>query len=384
MNWLLLFFLFIFVSWREKETLASPQVDVVAFEVQPSKIPSDHEFVGVTKSSHPVEIRSRVEGYLISIDYTEGSLVNPGDLMFRIDPREFEASVIEAEGALARQKAILWRAQKAVERTEPLYEKNAASLRDLENAIAAQLAAEASVITAEGNLIKAKLNLSYTFIQSPIRGMSGRALFQVGSLITPSVNGLLSYVSIIDPIWVYFNVTSSELMEMRNEKAQERLVLPTTTEDYTVTLKLGDGTTYPYTGKVNFTSPILDPQTGTMSVRAEFPNPQEDLLPGQFVTAKVAGAYMPDALLVPQSAVFQGREGLYVFVINSDCSLSKRLVVTGAWYKNYWVIKEGLCAGDLIVGEGVNRIHEGAKVNVTQVEKFTAEKEKEERFLVAA
>lgn len=371
---LLLLIVLALVACHSKKAISPPLTQVSAFEVQTHTIPADFEFVGVTKSSHPVEIRSRVEGYLTAIDYVEGSLVREGDLLFEIDPREFEASVVMAEGELERQQAILWRAQKSLERIQPLYEKNAASLRDLDNATAQVLAAEASVMAAEGNLIKARLNLSYTTITSPITGMSGRALHQAGSLITPSINGLLTYVSIIDPIWVYFSVTNSELLQGRAEKAQEQLIVPQT-EDYVVILRLSDGSTFPYRGAVNFSSPILDPKTGTMAVRAEFPNPQLALMPGQFVKAILKGAKRPDALVVPQSAIFQGKEGHNVFVINDDCTLSTRSVEVGAWYKDYWVIRSGLCPGERVVADGVNRVKEGQKVEITSVTQFEEEGE---------
>lgn len=348
----------------KKEVSPPPApIDVKAFVVEAHTIPADFEFVGVAKSSHPVEIMSRVEGYLQSIDYVEGSLVNVGDPLFQIDPRQFEASVIMAEGALEREKAALWRATRSVERIAPLYKKNAASERDLDNAVGTMLAAQASVITAEGNLIKAKLDLSYTKITAPIKGLTGRSAYQPGTLITPNVNGLLTYISVLDPIWVLFSVTNSDLLKLNAQKQTDKILVPEQ-KDYTVTLTLSDGSAFPYSGKVNFLSPILDPKTGTMTVRAQFPNPQNELLPGAFVKAKVIGAMRPNAIIVPQTAVFQGSGGMFVFVINSDNTVSKRKVQTGDWYQNYWVIENGLTIGEKIIAEGVNRIDDGIKVNV--------------------
>lgn len=359
----LILLLFYLVGCKEVKTVSPAPVDVNAFIVEAQTIPADFEFVGVAKSSHPVEIMSRVEGYLESIDYTEGSLVNVNDPLFQIDPRQFEASVIMAEGALEREKAALWRATKSVERIAPLYKKNAASERDLDNAVGAMLAAQASVITAEGNLVKAKLDLSYTKITAPIKGLTGRSAYQPGTLITPNVNGLLTYISVLDPIWVLFSVTNNDLLKLNAEKQTEKVIIPET-KDYTVYLTLSDGSSFPYKGKVNFLSPILDPKTGTMMVRAEFPNPDSQLLPGAFVKAKVVGAQRPNAIIVPQTAIFQGKGGMYVFVINSDNTLSRRKVQVGEWYKNYWVINDGLTVGEKIVAEGVNKVDEGTKVNV--------------------
>lgn len=344
-----------------------PPVSVTAFKVEPQTIPADFEYVGVARSSHPVEIRARVEGYLWKIAYTEGSMVKENDLLFQIDPREYEAKVEEAQGELARQEAILWRAQRSLERIQPLYERNAASLRDLDNATAAVLAAEASVIMAKANLYEADLNLSYTHITSPIDGWTARAAFKEGTLITPNVNGLLTEVSVIDPVWVLFSISDNDLLLGKGETAKKELILPTQKE-YSVSLELANGTIYPCTGQVNFTSPTLDPLTGAMVVRATFPNPDGAIIPGQFVRAIISGAYRPDAIFVPQKSVFQGQNGMFVFVIGSDGKAAARSVVPGVWYKDYWVIKQGLSAGDVVVADGVNKVQNGAIVKITSYE----------------
>ncbi len=342
---------------------ARPPVPVTAFKVEAQTIPADFEFVGVARSSHPVEIRARVEGYLWTIAYTEGSMVNENDLLFQIDPREFEAKLQEAQAELARQEAVLWRAQSSLERIQPLYTKNAASLRDLDNATAAVLTADASVIAAKANVYVAELNLSYTSITSPIKGWSGRAAFKEGTLITPNVNGLLTEVSVIDPIWVLFSVSDNELLLGKGEKAKNQLILPQQ-QEYCVTLELADGSIFPYTGQVNFSSPTLDPLTGAMVVRATFPNPQGALLPGQFVRANISGAMRPNAIFVPQKSVFQGQKGMYVFVVGSDGKVSARSVEVGAWYQDYWIIKQGLNEGDVVIADGVNKVQEGSTVHI--------------------
>jgi membrane fusion protein, multidrug efflux system len=321
---------------------ALPPAPVTGYRVKAQTIPADFEFVGVAKSSHPVEIRSRVEGYLWSVNYVEGSMVNVGDLMFQIDPRPFEANLEAAQGALARQEAILWRAQRSLERIQPLYEQNAVSLRDLDDATAQVLAAEAMVFEAKANVTNAELNLGFTRIQSPIKGLSGRAAYQEGSLITPSVNGLLTQVSVIDPIWVLFSISDNQLLLAKGEQSKDRLILPKG-EKFHVTLTLSDGSLFPYEGEVNFASPTLDPKTGTLVVRATFCNPEGMVLPGQFVRATVSGAVRPNAIIVPQQSVFAGQDGKYVFLI-VDGKAVAQLVEVGAWYKDYWVINQGLNA----------------------------------------
>jgi len=372
---ILFFLLGIVVSCQTEQKQPTPPVPVTAFEVNPETVPAEFEFVGVAKSSHPVQIRSRVEGYLMSINYTEGSVVEPNQLMFRIDPRQFEAEVDQAKAELARQEAVLWRSKKALERIEPLYKQNAASLRDFDDATAEVLTAEASVMAAKAKLWEAELNLSYTYISSPIKGMAGKAQFREGDLITPSINGYLTEVSVIDPIWIYFSISENELLKASSEKSQEQLLLPKQ-QNYTVSLIMGDGSLFPYTGTVNFSSPTLDPKTGTLNVRAQFPNPKNDILPGQFVQSIVCGAFHPHALYVPQQSVFQGNKGRYVFVINKDNTVSMRLVDVGDWFGNYWIIKKGISAGEIVVNDGVNKVQEGGKVQITSLTKAGQEKGK--------
>ncbi len=341
-----------------------PPIPVTAFQVEPQTIPAPFEFVGVAKSSHPVEIRARVEGYLWSIDYVEGSAVKKGDLLFVLDPLPFEAAVSEAKASLAGHSAILWRAQKSLDRLTPLFAKNAASQKDLDDATADVLTAKASVLAAEATLVEAELNLSYTRVTSPIDGLSGRAAFREGTLISPNVNGLLTLVSVIDPIWVLFSVSDNEMLQGQGEKAKNQLILPPQ-QEFTVTLELSDGTMFPYPGKVNFTSPTLNPDTGALVVRSTFPNPQGMVLPGQFVRAHVSGAVRPNAIFVPQQAVFQGQSGMYVFTIKENNTVSMQPVEAGEWYGDYWIIKQGLNPGDVVVVEGINKVVDGSTVIIT-------------------
>jgi membrane fusion protein (multidrug efflux system) len=336
------------IGCQKKQENTSSVIEVDAFQIEAQTIPADFEFVGVCKSSHPVQIRARVEGYLMSIDYLEGSVVEEGQLLFRIDPQPFEAKLAEAEGALARQEAVLWRAKRELERIEPLYKENAASRRDLDNSIAQVLTAEASVISAKANVYDAKLNLGYTRLTSPIHGLAGKAQYREGSLIKSTANVALS---------------ENEFLQGRASKSDEQLILPEEGE-YTVELTLADGTKFPYKGKVSFASPTFDQLTGTLSIRAVFPNPEEQLLPGQFVQARVSGSYRPNAIFVPQTAVAQGQKGMYVFVIDKNNTASMQQVEVGPWYQNYWVIKKGLMPGEIVVSEGTNKLNPGSKVSI--------------------
>jgi len=357
----------LFLGGCKKEHKELPPTNVTAYQVVAQTIPADFEFVGVAKSSHPVEIRSRVEGYLNKIEYLEGGAVKKGAALFQIDPSQFLADVQEAQGELARQEAILWRAQRSLERIEPLYEKNAASRRDLDNATAQVLAGEAAVIEAEANLTKAELNLGYTSITSPIDGLTARAFYREGTLITPSINGLLTLVSVIDPIWVDFAVSDDQLLQAKAEGGKGRLILPPE-QEFSVQLKLADGSIFANKGKVNFLSPTLNPKTGTMMIRATFENPQGELLPGQFVRAILEGATRPNAIFVPQESISKGRKGMFVYVIDANNVVSIRDVEVGSWYKNYWIVTQGLQDGEIVVAKGVNKVQAGSHVHILSIE----------------
>ena len=350
----------------EKKEAPPPRVlEVSVVKLEPKTIPADFEFVGFTKSSHPVDIYARVQGYLDEIAYAEGDMVDEGELLFQLDPREYVAALDRAKADLKREEAILWNARVTKDRLQPLYEKNAASRRDLDNAIAGELSAEANVQVAEAKVIEAELNLSYTTILSPISGLSGRARFRTGTLITPAENGLLTTISVLDPIWVDFNVPSNDILRSRDEITKKLLQFPTD-KDFTMKLTLADGTTFPYEGKSNFTSPTLDERTGTMLVRAYFPNPDNSLKPGEFVRVTAIGAVRPNSLFVPQSAVLESKSGMIVYVVGDDGKAEMVPVKTGDWWGNTWVIQEGLKPGQKVVYEGVNKLRPGVPVKITK------------------
>lgn len=347
----------------EQENL--PPVEVTATQVVPQTIPIVFEYIAVVESSHLVEIRARVEGYLEKIGYQEGEVVKTGDLLFQIDSKPFVAALDNAKATLEKQEAILWNAKRTKERLEPLFEKNAVSRRDLDNAIANELSAEAEVQSAKASVRTAELNLGYTTIVSPVTGLASRSTYQEGALIMPGSSGLLTKVSVVNPIWVNFNISLSDILKSRQELADKQLIYP---KDYnfTVTLTLADGSVFPQLGKVNFAEPSLQPTTGTMLIRAEFPNPDNILLPGEFVRVHVWGAIRPNAIIVPQQAVQQGQQGMYVYVVDKENKAAMRLVTVGDWYKTDWIIKSGLEKGDTVIVEGVNKAQPGMQVKITK------------------
>ncbi len=340
-----------------------PTLEVTVETIQTQTIPAIFEFVGVIQSSHEVDIRARVTGYLDTIAFVEGSEVRKGDLLFQIDPRPFQTTLAKNRAQLAREEAVYWQAKRAVERFMPLYEQKAASQRDLDNAIAQQMSAEAQVMAARAQVADAELNLSYTTIASPLDGLTSQATYRVGSLISPGED-LLTTVSLLDPIWVLFSISEQDALKSRDAIEKKRLVFPPQNE-FVIELILADGSLYPEKGVVNFASPSYSQKTGTMTIRAVLPNPDALLRPGQFVRVKIYGATRPNAIVVPQQAVLQGQKGPFVFVVNPDNRLEVRPVILGPWDgQNNWVIYEGLTAGDLVVVEGVNKMQPGAIVQI--------------------
>ncbi len=345
-----------------------PPANVTSFTVVEESIPKVYDFVGFVESSHPVEIRARVEGYLDKIAYAEGSLVQEGDLLFQLDPKQFQASVEEAKGNVAKQEALLENATLTVNRLKPLYAQKATSKKDLDNATSNLLTAQASLQSAQADLLNAEINLGYTTITSPITGMSDRSKFREGALISPGANGLLTTVSVIDPIWVNFNVSENEIVNFTREAVDKKILLPQA--EFDVELILSDGNVYKHMGKVSFSSPTYNQSTGTLLVRAVFPNPEASangnayLLPGQFVRVKLYGATRPHSLFVPKRSLMQKKNGMFVYLINPDGTVTAQDVSTGDWFEDYQIITNGLKIGDKIVVDGTNKILPGGSVNV--------------------
>ena len=358
------FSVLVVLGCHRQSTPSAPPVPVTAMRIEPQTIPANFEYVGVGESSHIVQLRARVEGYLEAITYKEGGMVKAGDLMFILDQRPFQAVVESNQGMLDRQKAVLWDAQQSKARMVPLYQQNAVSQRDLDNALSRELAAEADVATAQADLYKAELNLGFASISSPVTGMASQAKYREGALIDPAEN-LLTTIYVVDPIWVNFSVSDNDLLKMRQEIEKKRIVFPKN-HQFTVEAVLGDGTVVPSTGFIDFTNPAIQQSTGTMLIRAVLPNSPTLIYPGQFVRAIVKGAIRPNAILVPQTSVVQGKNGTFVYVVENGKAVM-RMVTAGDWYKDYWIIYEGLKTGDVVITQGVNKVQNNSPVTINSL-----------------
>ncbi|MBI5582258.1 MAG: efflux RND transporter periplasmic adaptor subunit [Deltaproteobacteria bacterium] len=347
---------------KEPPKTAPPPQEVAVLTVTPKTVPATFEFVAQAESSHQVEIVARVSGFLEKILYQEGEMVKEGQVMFQMDRKPFQAQVDAAKGEVENRLAQLWTAKANLDRIKPLAEQDAASKSDLDNAIGAVKSAEAAAYAARANLDKAQLDLSYTIIKSPVTGVSSKALLREGAYLAPSgSSSRLTYVARLNPIWVDFTISQNLMAEMTEEVRQGR-ISPPKNHDYEVELELSDGRRYPYRGKPNFADPSFSKETGTFLVRAEVPNPKQELRPGMFVKAFMKGAVRPNAITVPQKAVQQTANGHTVYVANTKNQAEIRPVVVGDWIGQDWIINQGLKAGDRIIVEGFQRLAPGAPV----------------------
>lgn len=346
-----------------QKTQATPAAEVTAVTIQPQDTPVISEFVAKTASSRRVEIRSRVEGFLEEMVYTEGSMVEQGQVLFVMDKKPFEAQLNASKAELAQQRAILDTADANLKRVRPLAKKNAVAQKDLDDALGSYRTAKAAVEQARAKVVQAELNLGYCTISSPLIGISSYAVKREGAYIGIGSESLLTYVAQIQPMWVEFSISENQILKYYESIRKGTLVIPEK-DNYIVEIVLADGTVYSHTGRITFADASLSEATGTFLLRAEIPNPDETLRPGQFVRALLKGAVRPNAILVPQIAVQQGAKGSFVWVIDENSKADFRPVTPGPWHGDQWFIDSGLKEGDQVVVEGALKLRAGALVKI--------------------
>jgi membrane fusion protein (multidrug efflux system) len=340
---------------------APPPVEVTTVSAAPQTTPATFEFTGKTESSRSVEIRARVEGYLDKIAYTEGDFVRTGQLLFQLDPQPFQAALDNARGDLARAEAQLANARATLARVKPLAKENAVSQKDLDDAVAAERGAQAQVQSAKAQVRTAELNLGYTTIRSPLNGLSSKSEFRQGSLVTPGASSLLTTVLQLDPIWVSFGAGENDVLKFRQQKASGQLKAAETLE---VELVLADGSVYPRRGRIDYVAPTIDRQTGTLVMRAEIPNPNRTLSPGQFVRVRIQGVERSNVIVVPQRAVMQGPQGKFVYVVGADNKAEVKPIQVGDFYGEQWIVNSGLSGSEQVIVDGAIKVRPGAPVKV--------------------
>ncbi len=340
---------------------ALPVVEVTP--VQTADVNIYGEYVGRIRAQQFVEVRARVEGYLERILFEEGTYVNRGQTLFVIDPQVYRARAEKARAQLNKARANATKAERDLSRIRPLYEQNAASQLDLDNAEAACENARAEALVAAADLTQADLTLSYTTVTSPISGYISERSADIGTLVGPNGKSLLATVVKSDTVLVDFSMTALDYLRSKNRNINLGQRDSRRQWDPYVTVTLADGSAYPLRGLVDFASPQVDPTTGTFSVRAEMPNPDHVLLPGEFTRVKVLMDVVEDAVTVPNKALEIERGGAYVYVVRPDSIVERRFVETGPEYGNDVIVERGLAPGELLVTEGFHKLHHGMKVN---------------------
>lgn len=337
-----------------------PPPEVAVVKIEPKNIPTVFEYTGQTAGSREVEVRARVTGILQKRNFVEGGPVTAGQSLFTIDPALHEAALNRAEADLGSARARQQQAKREATRLKPLIEAKAVSQKEYDDAVSNSAIADAEVKVALARVTEAQLNLEYTHVESPISGIAGRALRSEGNYVSgPDV--LLTTVTQIDPIYVTFGIPDEERLKLLRETEAGRLALPPNAQ-FDVSVRLAEGSVYPNVGKLNFSSVRVSGATGTAETRAELPNPNALLRPGQFVRVTLSGAQRPNAILVPQRAVLEGPTGKFVYVVNKESKAEARPVTLGDWHDDNWIVTAGLSPGDVVIVDGVMKLGPGAPV----------------------
>ncbi len=356
----LIIVLIIVLNRKRPEAPNYPIVEVEPVETADVNIYG--EYVGRILPQHFVEIHARVEGYLESMLFAEGTYINKGQTLFIIDPRVYRANLEKAKAKLNKARAVAQKAKRDLERIKPLYAQNAASQLDFDNAQAAYESATADVIVSEAELTQAELTLGYTSVQSPISGYISECSADIGTLVGPGHKSLLATVVKSDTVCVQFSMTSLDYLRSKSRNVSFGQNDSTRNWDPYVTVTLADGSHYPHRGMVDFADPQVDPKTGTFSVRATMPNPERELLPGQFTNVKLLMDIREDAIAVPAKAVEIEKGGTYIYVVRPDSIVERRFIETGPEVPNAIVVERGLAPGENIVTEGYHKLKHGMKV----------------------
>jgi len=341
---------------------APPPAEVVVQTVSPADIPLTLEYMGQVAGSREVEVRARVGGILLRRTYTEGAKVRQGEVMFVIDPEPFKAALEQAQGALGQSEARLQKARRDLDRMTKLIKDGMVSRKDSDDAQTEYESAGADVRAAQAKVKEARINLGYTKVEAPVTGMTSKETRSEGSLVTQTADGsLLTTITRVDPVYVNFSIPGSESTRFRKARAEGRIAFEQG-DSFTVSLLLPDATEYKHPGHINFMDSQVDGPTGVVKARAEVPNPDGEILPGQFVRAQLKGAVLKKAMVIPQRAVLRTQQGTIVWVVDAAGVVAPRPVTLGETLGNDYLVEQGLQPGERVIVEGVIKVRPGATV----------------------
>jgi membrane fusion protein (multidrug efflux system) len=340
----------------KEEKPAPPPPGVTVAPVAKKDVDIQREWVGTMLGNVDADIRPKVEGFLLTRLYLEGSYVKKGKPMFQLDQRQAQAAVQQAEGKLERAQAALAQAQIDVKRYTPLVAQRAVSQAELDKAQSMERAATAEVYAGQADLDNAKLNLAWTTVTSPISGIAGISKVGIGDLMTPTT--VMTTISAVDPIDIDFSISEQDYLRFVREKSGQAA-------GRSLQLILGDGTIFPQRGHALLVNREVDARTGTIQVRAEFPNPGNVLRPGQYARIRAVTEVHKGALLVPQQAISE-LQGIYqVGVVGANNKVTIKIVKLGPQFADQWLVESGLQEGDSVVVDGLQRVRDGMTVAPT-------------------
>lgn len=341
---------------------APPPPEVAVVSVQPKPVPESFEFTGEVQPFRRVEVRARIDGVIESRPFTEGALVKPGQILYRLDQVRPEAAY---RNALARYQ----NAKRTRDRLQPLLSQNAVAQQDVDNA-------QAELESAEAELAEVRKDLDDAVVRAQIEGRVGRTLLEVGARVT-GPSDLLTTIDVLDPVYVSFRPSAQQLLVWRQNPHSTQLIRPGSTLAVQVTLP--DGSVLPRTGRLDFVAPSLDAATGTQEFRARFENRDRLLVPGQFVRVQLVGFTRDSALAIPQRAVQQALGRQFVYLVGKGDTVVSRDVQPGPWSGSLWIIDKGLAPGDRVVVDGVQKAAPGRPVHpVALVDSANAPSETEQ------
>jgi membrane fusion protein, multidrug efflux system len=353
---------------------AGPQqaTEVAVLTLAPRSVSITDELPGRTTAFRVAEVRPQVSGIVQKRLFTEGGEVRAGQQLLQIDPATYRANLSAAEAALKRAEAQLVSAKLLEERYTPLIAANAVSRQDFDDAVAAHAQAQAEVAAASAQVESARINVVYTQVLSPIEGRIGRALVTEGALVTAGQAQPLALVQQLDPIYVDIAQSSAQILRLQRQLA-EGVLQKDDKNQAEVVLTLEDGRPYSQRGKLQFSEVSVDPGTGAVVLRAIFPNPKRELLPGMFVRAQLTQGQRKEALMVPQRGVTRNQRGeATVLVVGADNKIAERVVTADRVIDNEWLVTAGLAAGDRVVVDGLQKVRQGAVVRAVEVAEETS------------